>query len=144
MDSTVRYLISTLTKKGYNLFMDNFYISVRLAHELTGDEWLTNVCGTMRKHRGEPDEIKKVTLKSMALGERVVCHNGTVMVVAWKAKPKKIMKLLTTHHPDRMVSCTQRKAGHREPLRQGCQTQIHSGPKCKEWYKLRAGRTGSM
>ena len=97
--------------------MDNFYISVRLAHELTGEDWVTNICGTMRKHRGEPDEIKSLTLKGLKEGAVLSRHNGTVLVLAWKAKPKKIVKMLTSHHQDKMVECTQKKAGHREALK---------------------------
>ena len=125
----MRYLISSLANKGYNLYMDNFYISVRLAHQLIGEDWRTNVCGTMRKHRGEPDEIKKVTLKSMELGDRVVRHNGTVMVLAWKAKKAKIVKMLTSHHEDKMTWCTQKKAGHREPL-------LVEKPECVPHYNM--------
>ena len=129
VDSTVRYLISSLANKGYSLYMDNFYISVRLAHQLTGEDWGTNVCGTMRKHRGEPDVIKQVTLKSMEVGERLSRHNETVMVLAWKAKKNKIVKMLTSHHQDKMTTCTQKAAGHREPL-------LVEKPECVPFYNL--------
>ena len=59
VDKTVKFLIDDLEGKGHNLFMDNFYVSVRLAHELIGEKWRTNICGTMRMHRGEPVEIKR-------------------------------------------------------------------------------------
>ena len=82
VDNTVKQLLGDLKRKGYNLFMDNFYMSVRLSEALIGEQLRTNVCGTMRMHRGEPLEIKKATLKTLKVGEHVVRHNGNCLVIA--------------------------------------------------------------
>ena len=37
-------------------------------------------------------------------------------IIAWKPKEKKLVKLLTTHHPDEMVPSTMKKKGHAIPL----------------------------
>lgn len=50
-------LLDDLINKGYFLYMDNFYNSVNLSELLLSKN--TYVCGTLRKNRGEPEEIKK-------------------------------------------------------------------------------------
>ena len=61
LPDTVFSLLDRLPGHGHTLFMDNFYNSVSLCERLLGAR--TNVCGTLRKHRGEPKnmtELKKI------------------------------------------------------------------------------------
>ena len=83
---------------GYTLFMDNFYNSVALCERLLGVQ--TNVCGTLRKHRGEPQIISEMTKTDLGVGEKVVRHNERVMVVAWQ--DKRLVRMVTTCHQDSM------------------------------------------
>lgn len=76
---TVPALMDRLLDHGHRLYMDNFYNSVTLTTMLLSRK--TDVCGTLRSHRGEPPAIRNPTLEK---GERVAMHNGTCMVLTWK------------------------------------------------------------
>ena len=91
-------LLDRLPGHGYKLFMDNFYNSVALCERLLGVQ--TNVCGTLRKHRGEPQIISEMTKTDLGVGEKVVRHNERVMVVAWQ--DKRLVRMVTTCHQDSM------------------------------------------
>ncbi|XP_062397738.1 piggyBac transposable element-derived protein 4-like isoform X2 [Sardina pilchardus] len=92
-------LLDRLPGQGYTLFMDNFYNSVTLCELLLGAQ--TNVCGTLRKNRGEPPIVSEMTSKTdLGVGEKVVRHNGRVMVVAWR--DRQLVKMATTCHQDKM------------------------------------------
>uniref|UniRef100_A0A8C5FSV4 PiggyBac transposable element-derived protein domain-containing protein n=1 Tax=Gadus morhua TaxID=8049 RepID=A0A8C5FSV4_GADMO len=91
-------LLDRLPGHGYTLFMDNFYNSVALCERLL--EVQTNVCGTLRKHRGEPQIISEMTKTDLGVGEKVVRHNERVMVVAWQ--DKRLVRMVTTCHQDSM------------------------------------------
>ena len=73
-------LLDRLQGHGYTLYMDNFYNSIALCESLLGAQ--TNVCGTLRKNKGEP-KIITVTKTDLGVGGKVVRHNEMVMVVAW-------------------------------------------------------------
>ena len=98
LHDTVFHLISALEGQGYTLFMDNFYNSVSLCHSLLAAK--TNVCGTLRRNRGEPQVIREATPKNLAPGETVVRHNKDVMVLAWR--DKQVVKMISTCHHDKM------------------------------------------
>ncbi|XP_041960142.1 piggyBac transposable element-derived protein 4-like isoform X2 [Alosa sapidissima] len=101
-DSTVSEIVFSLLDRlpghGYTLFMDHFYNSVALCERLLGAQ--TNVCGTLRKDRGEPQLIGELTKTDLRMREKVVRHNERVMVVAWQ--DKRLVKMVTTCHQDRM------------------------------------------
>ncbi|XP_045784938.1 piggyBac transposable element-derived protein 4-like [Maniola jurtina] len=76
--------------KGYTLFMDNFYNSVKLCRFLKLHK--TDVVGTLNRRRTDtPQAIKDVNERHMARGELVSRHCGDVTVLAWKD-----VKLVTT------------------------------------------------
>ena len=85
-------LLDCLPGHGCTLFMDNFYNSVALCECLLGAQ--TNVCGTLRKNRGEPQIINKIKNTDLGVGEKLVWHNERVMVVAWQEK--RLVRMVTT------------------------------------------------
>ena len=108
LPDTVFDLLDRLPGHGYTLFMDNFYNSVALSERLLGAQ--TNVCGTLRKNRGEPQIIREMTKTD--LGGKVVRHNERVLVVAWQ--DKRLVKMLTTCHQDTMQRVEIGRASCRE------------------------------
>ena len=107
--TTVDLLLGDLKGKGYHLYMDNFYNSVQMTDHL--QQCATHVCGTLRKNRGAPPVINKASVTTLKKGEFLSRHNGKVLVTAWR--DKKVVKVLTTVHEDKMVNVTQRQKGHR-------------------------------
>ena len=110
----VFFLLDSLPGHGYTLFMDNFYNSVALCERLLGVQ--TNVCGTLRKHRGEPQIISEMTKTDLGVGEKVVRHNERVMVVAWQ--DKRLVRMVTTCHQDSMQWVEVWRRGNRDKVAQ--------------------------
>ena len=78
----VMRLVKPYLKKGHKLFVDNYYTSPILFHDLR--ELGTGGCGTLRANRkGVPDDIKSVKLKK---GESVAMTNGILQILKWKDK----------------------------------------------------------
>ena len=78
----VTRLVKPYLKKGHKLFVDNYYTSPILFHDLR--ELGTGGCGTLRANRkGVPDDIKSVKLKK---GESVAMTNGILQILKWKDK----------------------------------------------------------
>uniref|UniRef100_A0A8C5DHQ7 PiggyBac transposable element-derived protein domain-containing protein n=1 Tax=Gouania willdenowi TaxID=441366 RepID=A0A8C5DHQ7_GOUWI len=98
LSETVLSLLDRLPGHGYTLYMNNFYNSVALCEHLLRAK--INLCGTLRKNRGEPKIISDLTKTDLVVGERVMRHNESVMVVAWQ--DKRLVKMVTTCHQDRM------------------------------------------
>ena len=76
----------------------------------------TNVCGTLRKHRGEPQIISEMTKTDLGVGEKVVRHNERVMVVAWQ--DKRLVRMVTTCHQDSMQWVEVWRRGNRDKVAQ--------------------------
>lgn len=86
--------------KGYTLFMDNFYNSVRLCRLLKYKK--TDVIGTLNRRRVDtPDDIKRLNEKQMAKGAMISRHCGDVSVVAWK--DVKLVTTVSTYHNSDVV-----------------------------------------
>ena len=103
---TVTFLLHDLKNKGYHLYMDNFYNSMNMTTEMLSLK--THTCGTMRRNRGEPEDTD-VTKKDLPYQERIVRNNGRVMITAWH--DRKLVKVLSTFHPDRMLEVRERPKG---------------------------------
>lgn len=75
-------LMKDYLDKGYNLFVDNFYTSLRPVQNLQARK--TFVCGTIRANRGEfPKEFKDAKL---AAGQSVYLEMDGIVAVHWKDK----------------------------------------------------------
>ncbi|ELT96077.1 hypothetical protein CAPTEDRAFT_214719 [Capitella teleta] len=88
---TITNLLDRLAGHGHQLYMDNFYNSVKVTDILLNLK--THICGTMRANRGEPAAMKAPTLQK---GETLALHNGRAMLLAWK--DKRIVKMVSTFH----------------------------------------------
>ena len=100
---TVVNLVGSLRGQGYRLYMDNFYNSVKLSEQLL--KMKTHVCGTLRRNRGEPPEVRAATVSDLAGGEKVIAlHNTRVMTLAWK--DTNVVRMVTTFHDSNMGSVT--------------------------------------
>ena len=117
LDELIPYLLGDLANKGHHLYMDNFYNSVGRCEIL--QRLGTQVCGTMRRQRGEPASMKKITAPGqLKEGEKVTRHNGTgVLMTIWRDGKNKLVRMCTTIHEDEMVWVEERKKGHREKVR---------------------------
>ena len=104
---TVETLLGNLKNKGYHLYMDNYYNSVKMCARLK--RLGTQVCGTLRNHRGEPPCIRGATVSTLKPGETIMRHNGDVMVTAWR--DKRVVRVVSTIHKHRMVTVQERKKG---------------------------------
>ncbi|KAE9542526.1 hypothetical protein AGLY_003387 [Aphis glycines] len=89
--------------KGYSLFMDNYYNSVKLAHQLLQRK--TYCTGTLRSNRKDnPKEIVKKNLKS---GESVGKYTKDgICVVKWK--DKRDVLCISSEFKNEMVETTNR------------------------------------
>ena len=112
LGDTVVSLLDRLKGQGYRLYMDNFYNSVRLCERLL--DLNTHVCGTLRKHRGEPPEIGTLKPTDLERGETVSRHNERVLVLGWK--DKKVIKMVTTLHEDKMEKVLVWQKGKQEKV----------------------------
>ena len=81
----VMSLMEPFLDKGYYVFMDNHYTSVRLFEELEGRKTLA--CGTVRSNRlGLPKDIcdvKSSKVKSLKRGESLYRQKGTLTCMTW-------------------------------------------------------------
>ena len=68
--------------KNHNLFVDNFYTSLKLVKSLLEKD--TYVCGTIRTNRGEFP--KNFVDKKLDRGKAVYLKMGTILAVHWKDK----------------------------------------------------------
>ena len=90
--------------------MDNFYNSVQLCERLL--DLKTHCIGTLRKDRGEPPEVGGLKPTDLDRGEVVSRHNEKVLVLAWK--DKKVVKMVTTLHEDKMETVMVWQKGKKE------------------------------
>ena len=107
LQDTVGFLTDGLQGFGYRLYMDNFYNSESLCRLLLSLQ--IHTAGTLRVNRGEPPSIRQITTSDLAVGEYRARHNGAVMVLAWR--DKRIVRMISTFHPDEMMTVEVRQKG---------------------------------
>uniref|UniRef100_A0A8C5DHN0 PiggyBac transposable element-derived protein domain-containing protein n=1 Tax=Gouania willdenowi TaxID=441366 RepID=A0A8C5DHN0_GOUWI len=132
LSETMLSLLDRLPGHGYTLYMDNFYNSVALCERLLRAK--TNVCGTLRKNREEPKIISDLTKTDLVVGERVMRHIESVMVVAWQ--DEWLVKMVTTCHQDRMQRVEVWQRGQKTKVFQCVETRV-SSPQMKPEFHLR-------
>ena len=98
-EKIVIVLLSDLIDKGYHVFVDNFFCSVRLAQFLY--QRSTLLTGTLRVHRGVPMALKE---KNVPAKSHSFCRKNEVLIV--KAVDRKSSGLKTLYLAD-----TAQKAG---------------------------------
>ena len=92
----VVHLARDLLNKGYHIFVDNFYMSVRLAQYLDNEKTL--VTGTCRVNRGFPKELSSynVAVKDFRFAR---CDNILALkFVDQKSSGKKVITMVDTAH----------------------------------------------
>jgi len=91
-EKMVLFLIAPLLNKGYHVYTDNWYSSLRLYLYLL--EKKTLACGTVRENRGIPQELQGVKLNPGS--SAAVCGDG--QIVATRYHSTKIVHLMSTAH----------------------------------------------
>lgn len=90
--SVVLHLMDKYLDKGYVLYTDNFYNSVRLTNNMTARK--TYMCGTLRSNRkGNP---KYVVSKKLKKGECIWQRCKSVVVCKWKDK-REVLTISNMH-----------------------------------------------
>jgi hypothetical protein len=101
----VLVLMKDFLLQGYQLFMDNWYNSVKLVETLTANG--TYVCGTLNPRRqGLPKKLIKTKLKK---GEWVWQSKGATVVSKWHDKRDVVM--ISNMHPAVEMETIQNKRG---------------------------------
>ena len=107
---------SKLLDKGHHIYMDNYYSSPELFHELYYHE--TYACGTARLIRkGIPKTIGKTKLKPL---ESVYMRSGPLLCLKWsgpkrKATKKPVTMLTTIHEATEVLTKKKDTRGERIP-----------------------------
>ncbi|KAL8567072.1 hypothetical protein ACOMHN_027499 [Nucella lapillus] len=91
-EKMVVFLIATLLDKGYHVYTDNWYTSLKLFLFLLSRNTLA--CGTVQQNRGIPQELRDVQLNPG--DSAAVCGDGRI--VATKYHSTKVVHLLSSAH----------------------------------------------
>lgn len=102
--STVTELLQPYENKGYHVYMDNFYNSVRLTQYLQNKNF--GVVGTMRQNRGMPKTLVNIS-KSLKTGEMTFKRHGNILLQSWK--DKRVVNMISTLHSAQMVEVASRR-----------------------------------
>lgn len=94
------YMVLPLLDSGYNLFVDNFYTTVRLFRYLHSRQ--TNACGTVRKNRIP----RNIADRNLQVGEMASWKLNELLCV--KFRDKKDVFMLSTLHPSDTVAVRRR------------------------------------
>lgn len=94
LEQTVFRLFGPYLYKGHNLYMDNYYNSVKLSKKLLNAKTHTN--GTLRVNRkGNP---KLVVTRKLKKGEHIWKRHGQVYVSKWQDQ-RPVLMITTRDHP---------------------------------------------
>lgn len=101
--AVVVLLMENYLGKGYSLYTDNFYNSVKLTEFMSSHS--TYITGTLRAdRRGNPAEVTK---KQLSKGQCDSMHKGTTVVCKWK--DKRDVLTISNKHKVEMVEVQNRK-----------------------------------
>ena len=110
-EAIVMELMEPYLKKGYTLYIDNWYSSPNLFRRLS--EQGTNVIGTVRVNRKNmPREIKETKLKK---GEVMALFSHKLMALKWHDK-KEVTMLSTVHDKAGMTNTGKKRRTTNDPL----------------------------
>ncbi|XP_069177607.1 piggyBac transposable element-derived protein 4-like [Procambarus clarkii] len=91
---TVMALIEPLKDKGYHLYMDNYYNSVRLSEALLQVGVYT--CGTLRLQCGAPKSLQMQANGKVPVDKTLFKRKHNTFIILWK--DKRIVSLITNCH----------------------------------------------
>lgn len=103
LEDTILSVLQPVLDKGYHLYQDNYYNSVKIVEKLETRK--TVVCGTIRLNRGVPNSLK-VKESGLKKGEMLFQRKGNILVQLWK--DKRIVRMITTIHDSKMVRTTKK------------------------------------
>lgn len=103
LEGTIFHLLSPYLGLGYQVFMDNYYNSVKLSQKLY--EQKTTTCGTIRVNRGFPADLKEQQ-KKLGKGEMTFRRHDNVLMLTWM--DKRAISMVSTIHSASMVEVTDR------------------------------------
>lgn len=95
-EHVVRTLIEPWLNLGYNVTIDNFFTSKKLADFLLTNN--TSILGTVRSNRVELPQNLKEIMNKKKLHETLVASNGKCILTSYKCKKNKHVTLLSTLH----------------------------------------------
>lgn len=95
-ERVVKTLMSDLSDKGHDLYVNRFFNSPSLAEYLESVK--TNVCGTVKKNRKKMP--KNFTRKDLKRGEVDAMQYKNMNLIAFKEKKKDVLLLTTIHAAD--------------------------------------------
>ena len=102
-------LIKLYLNKGYRVYFDNFYTSVKLVEDLAKQN--TFSCGTIRSNQKElPANFSS---KNLAKGEALFWKSGNITAVTWQ--DKRTVHLLSSFHGNAMAEIAPRR-GEEQPV----------------------------
>jgi hypothetical protein len=102
----VSLLLEPYEGKGYHLYQDNYYNSVRLAEELLQKS--IRVSGTIRVNRGLPKDMIEEA-KKLKKGKVTFCRKQDVLLVTHQ--DKRLINMISTLHIAAVVDDSSRRTG---------------------------------
>ena len=99
-------LLEPYEGKGYHVYQDNYYNSVRQTNELLQKS--IRVCGTIRVNRGLPKNMIEET-KKLKKGEVTFRRNLDILLVSHK--DKRVVNMISTLHTAEVVETIKRRTG---------------------------------
>jgi len=106
LTETVGFLLEPFEEKGYHLYQDNYYNSVRQTSELL--QKVIRVCKTIRVNRGLPKDMIGEA-KELKKGEVTFRRNQEILVISYQ--DKRLVNMISTLHTAEVVETTNRRTG---------------------------------
>jgi len=101
--ATIFSVLSPYLNLWHDVYMDNYYNSVKVAEELLKHK--TNICGTIRANRGLPNCLKSVTLKDKSMEFR---RKEKILIQKWRTT-KKLITMISTLNSANIVECVNKR-----------------------------------
>ena len=90
---TVHTLTEPIRNKGYHVYMDNYYNSVKVSEELLKHKIYS--CGMLRVIRGAPNDLQE-EFKFIKDDQTLFRSKGNIFVIGWKEKS--LISVISTFH----------------------------------------------
>jgi len=106
LTETVGFLLQPYEGKGYHLYQDSYYNSVRQTNELL--QKLIRVCGTIRLNRGLPKDVTEEA-KKLKKGDVTFRRDQEILLISHQNK--RLVNMISTVHTAEVVETTNRRTG---------------------------------
>ena len=88
------WLMQPFLKKGYNVTMDNYFISINLAEKLKTEK--TTLLGTIRKQRKEKPKVEKMMKGKPLYSSEIFQSPSKTTLIIYKPKKAKLVYMLSS------------------------------------------------